>query len=236
MQPFFSVIIPTYSRPAELERAVKSVLSQTFSDFEIIIVNNADEEINLSFNDSRIKLFYEKRRGANFSRNTGIENSLANFICFLDDDDEYLSNHLNTFHDFILKHNKEVAFYRTFTNVETAGKIENQKIKLKEENETSLEHFYTTMMVMHCACVHRNILSEIKFDTSVPVAQDYNLWTRILIRYPLYETPVITTIYHKSENSISTPNLKTLENYYRGRECCLAWPPHNIPHCLGCLR
>ncbi len=214
MVSFFTVIIPTYQRPEELHRAVNSVLSQTFNDFELIIVNNAKNEITPFVNDKRIKILSEERKGANFARNTGIENAQGEFICFLDDDDVYLNNHLETLRQLILVHAKKVAMYRTFTKLETADRqITDQPVVLRNPSQSVLDHIYTVLLFMACVCCHKDILSKIKFDPSVPIAQDYHLWTRILVEYPLIEAPVITTLYHRSANSISSPGLINYQNY-----------------------
>ncbi|MCC6457182.1 MAG: glycosyltransferase family 2 protein [Caldilineaceae bacterium] len=91
-----SVIIPTYNRSPLLRRAVSSVLSQTFADFELLIVDDhsSDDtaEAVAEFNDSRIHYIrHEENRGSSATRNTGIRHARGELISFLDDDDEYLS-------------------------------------------------------------------------------------------------------------------------------------------------
>lgn len=218
MAPFFSVIIPTYNRPAELKRAVHSVLSQTCSDFEIVIVNNG-KRVEIDLNDKRIKLLSENRKGANFARNTGIENAHGQFICFLDDDDIYLENHLKTLFNLIQANGCRVGLYRTFTRIETSrGKFSDQPVVMKGENQTPLDHLFTILLFMACVCCHKEIVKKIKYDPSIPVAQDYHFFARVLALYPIFETPVITTVYNKTENSISSPKLITYMNYIKVHE------------------
>lgn len=95
--PKVSVIIPTYNRPALIQRAIKSVLNQTHQNFEIVIVddspNDETEKVVKSFNDQRIKYIKNKeRKGPSAARNQGIKASdpQSKYIAFLDDDDEYL--------------------------------------------------------------------------------------------------------------------------------------------------
>jgi len=201
--------MPTYKRPDKLKRAVESVLNQTFGDFEIVIVNNANEDVILPIQDNRITLLQEKQKGANFARNKGIKNSNGEFICFLDDDDVYLENHLNTLHDLIKSNGEKVGLYRTFTKVELSeGVFEDQKIITKDEGETELDHLLSVLLVMHCVCCHREVLLNVTFDPEIKVAQDYHLWIRILSKYPIFEAPKITTIYYKTEDSISSPSME----------------------------
>lgn len=98
--PLVSVVIPTYNRLEELERAVRSVLKQTFDNLEIIVVNDSKSEFAVKkliygFKDSRIKYFKNRRRkGGSGARNTGILNANGRYIALLDDDDEWMPKKL----------------------------------------------------------------------------------------------------------------------------------------------
>lgn len=97
--PQVSVIIPTYNRKRFLRRAIESVLNQNFSDFEIIVVDDASAEpvqdVVDCLKDPRIRLIrHETNKGEAEARNTGILNSSCEYIAFLDDDDEWLSDKL----------------------------------------------------------------------------------------------------------------------------------------------
>ena len=99
--PRCSVIIPTYNRSRYLPKAINSVLSQTFQDFEIIVVDDCSTDNTVQIiqefvkHDSRIKLLrHERNKGAQAARNTGIVNSTAEYVAFLDSDDEWLPERL----------------------------------------------------------------------------------------------------------------------------------------------
>jgi glycosyltransferase involved in cell wall biosynthesis len=94
-----SVIMPTYNRAHVLGRAIKSVLEQTFTDFELIIVDDGStdntEEVIKSFNDPRIRCIrHERNRGVSAARNTGIKIARGDCIAFQDSDDEWLPQKL----------------------------------------------------------------------------------------------------------------------------------------------
>lgn len=98
--PLISVVIPTYNRAHLLSRAVRSVLRQTWSNFELIIVDDASTDgtaqIVGTFNDPRI--FYIRRKnngGSSATRNAGIKAARGKYLAFLDDDDEYLPEYLS---------------------------------------------------------------------------------------------------------------------------------------------
>ncbi|RLF83553.1 glycosyl transferase, partial [Thermococci archaeon] len=98
-RPTVSVIIPTYNRANLLKRAIASVLNQTFTDFELIVVDDASPdntpEVVRSINDGRIRYVrLKKNSGGPVARNTGIRKARGRFIALLDDDDEWLPNRL----------------------------------------------------------------------------------------------------------------------------------------------
>ena len=104
--PFFSVIIPTCKRSTLLHYSVKSVLSQTFSNFELLVIDDCPDDKTISvvrlFSDSRIRYLKNARtKGASGARNVGIMNSLGEWIAFLDDDDIWLPRKLELYHNFI---------------------------------------------------------------------------------------------------------------------------------------
>jgi len=97
--PTVSVIIPTYNRAHLVGRAIRSVMSQTCQDFEIIVVDDGStddtEKVVSSFNDPRIRYYqHQTNRGHSATRNTGITMSRGKYIAFLDSDDEYLPEKL----------------------------------------------------------------------------------------------------------------------------------------------
>ncbi|MCW8139905.1 MAG: glycosyltransferase family 2 protein, partial [Planctomycetota bacterium] len=104
--PTFSVVVPTHGRAAVLPRAIGSVLSQSFSDFELIVVDDASPDetpiVVSTFTDARLKYVRRPRNGgAAATRNTGIGAARGRFVCFLDDDDELLPDYLREMHDIL---------------------------------------------------------------------------------------------------------------------------------------
>jgi GT2 family glycosyltransferase/Flp pilus assembly protein TadD len=95
-----SVIVPTFNRPHMLKEALGSILSQTYRDFEIIVVNDSGTDVSQliqNFQDPRIKYFQQKRTtGPAAARNTGIKNAAGRYIALLDDDDIFYPQHLAT--------------------------------------------------------------------------------------------------------------------------------------------
>ena len=120
-----SVIIPTYKRAELLSKCIKSILEQTYSNVEVIVVDDNDPKTNWRKNtesilddfkeDSRvIYIKHEKNKNGSAARNTGFKVSTGEYICYLDDDDIFLKNKIMTWvlvAVIILKREK-IIFYR----------------------------------------------------------------------------------------------------------------------------
>ncbi len=103
--PAISVIIPLYNKELIVERTVKSVLAQTFTDFELIIVDDGSTDKSLSIiksiDDNRIRIIEQKNGGPSKARNTGIKNAQTNWLYFIDADDEMFPDSLGLFWHYI---------------------------------------------------------------------------------------------------------------------------------------
>lgn len=107
-----SVVIPAYNHEKYITETINSVLSQTFSDFELIIVNDGStdctEELILSYDDSRITYLHQNNQGAHAAINRGIEASSGDYVAILNSDDVYSKDRLQKCFDF-LENNQEFS-------------------------------------------------------------------------------------------------------------------------------
>ena len=104
-QPQVSVIIVTYNRDSLIADAIQSALAQTYTDFELIVVDDGSQDhtrdVISSFQDSRIRYIYQAKAGPGAGRNAGIAQAQGECICFLDDDDLYPANRLAVMTSFL---------------------------------------------------------------------------------------------------------------------------------------
>ncbi len=125
--PFFSVIIPTRNRPELFERALNSVLEQSFQDFEVLVVNDGSDDGNLerykeleATADPKVRWHYQPQRlnghGPSYSINTGAHRARGIYLCILDDDDSWAAvNHLQQAHAAITAAGAVDAYYSNQT-------------------------------------------------------------------------------------------------------------------------
>lgn len=104
--PFFSIVLPTFNRAHLITRAIESVLAQTFTDWELLIVDDGSsdttrEAIQDHLLDPRISYSFEVNSGPAMARNRGIASAHGEYITFIDSDDEYLPDHLQRRYDML---------------------------------------------------------------------------------------------------------------------------------------
>lgn len=109
-RPLFSIITPTYRRKEQLTRALASVLAQTYTHWEMIIINDSPDDTSyraFTINDPRVRYYVnERNRGVNFSRNFGLDvvSADSTWVVFLDDDDYFAPDALMTLYNLSLTH------------------------------------------------------------------------------------------------------------------------------------
>ena len=185
--PDVSVVIPTANRAEFLRTAIASVLAQTFQDFEIIVVDDASKdhtaEVVGNCGDSRIRYFrHETSRGGSAARNTGIRNSKAESIAFLDDDDEWHPEKLDRQVMVLKSAPPQVGVINTGYNIvdRSSGRITGRKIPTQSGNLSR------ALLVRNCVggtsavLIKRECLNRVGgFDEELRSYQDYDLWIRL---------------------------------------------------------
>ena len=111
-----SVIMPVFNEEKYIGKAIESVLNQTLTDFELIIVNDGSSDSTLdiisSFNDSRIRLISQSNRGPGASRNTALNASSGDYIMFLDGDDWFCRDALQTAYNEITSNGTDISIFQ----------------------------------------------------------------------------------------------------------------------------
>jgi glycosyltransferase involved in cell wall biosynthesis len=105
--PFFSIVLPTFNRAHILSRAIDSVLAQSFDDWELLIVDDGSSDhtrdiVEPYLNDARITYSFEVNSGPPMARNRGIASARGEYITFIDSDDEYLREHLQSRYETLM--------------------------------------------------------------------------------------------------------------------------------------
>lgn len=184
-----SIIIPTFNREVFLIKAIESVLSQTYKDFELIIVDDGSQdkthEVAADFKDKRIVYIRQDNKGVASSRNLGIKISKRPFIAFLDSDDwwdnkklEIQLKKMQEAPDYLISHTDEV-WYRN-------KKLLNQKKKHKKSNGYIFDKCLSLCAVsMSTVMIKRELFDKVGlFDKNLPCCEDYDFWLRVSAKFP----------------------------------------------------
>lgn len=227
-----SVVITTYGRPKYLKRSIKSVLNQTYKNFELIIVD--DNGLESKYSQETIENVEEFRpyikfiqhktnKGANKARNTGIKNSRGDYIAFLDDDDMFFENKLEEINR-VIKSNKDVDLIYSGANHKNENSNKNKyRFVCSEKLENDILE-YNFIGSNSFAVVKRKKLEEINFfDEQLESCQDWDMWIRIIHSKGTVvgiDKALVEYTIHQNENRISKNKDKSIDGHRKLFEKC----------------
>lgn len=207
MLPKISVVIPLYNKEHYIQKTVESVLAQTFSDFELIIVDDGSTDNSVSIvkniSDERIRLLSEKNSGQAVARNYGIRSSSADLIAFLDADDEWLPNFLETIYAMYQQY-PEAGMYGTAYSVYVNGEHARDNTWMPELGTRVLQSYFNdtavygkTVFPTSASAARREALDKIHgYQEDYRSGQDHDLFGRMALYYPICYSPEVCAIYY----------------------------------------
>lgn len=200
--PTASVVIPTYNRARLLEVAIGSVLAQTWSDLEVIVVDDDSQDdtsaIVGGLQDRRLKYIkHSSNRGGSAARNTGIRAAQGHYVAFLDDDDRWLENKTEEQLRAIGDCDAVLCgFYDGSTG----------KARALDLSEVKLRHLRRgNPFAGSGLLVRANVIKEEEFDEHLPNGQDWDVLVRLASKYKIAYLPKPLFIFNTGgHNRIST--------------------------------
>ena len=186
---FLSIIIPTFNRCELLYRALNSVFKQTYSDYEVIVIDDGStdgtaEMLQKSF--TQVRYVFQSNKGVSAARNKGLALAQGRWIAFLDSDDEWLPQKLEK-QISLLKAKSDYKICHTEEIWVRNGIRVNQMKKHRKTGGWIFPHCLPLCaMSPSSILIHRSVFDSIgNFDTSLPACEDYDLWLRITAKYPV---------------------------------------------------
>jgi glycosyltransferase involved in cell wall biosynthesis len=197
--PFFSIITPTYNRERFLGPCIESVQAQSYRNYEHIIVDDGSvdgtEQLVQSYQktDPRIIYIKQENQGRSTARNVGIDAAKGSYVCFLDSDDLWLDNHLQTLHNSTSGAVHPAFFHTGLIWFYDDGNPE-QKVMYTDRKHfgSDVEYVIANEFAPDCVCVHRNAVSSNRFNANLFINEDIELWARIAAQFPVVSIPVFT--------------------------------------------
>lgn len=241
--PKISIVIPAYNASNYLSEAIDCALAQTYSNFEIIVVNDgsndngATEKVALSYGD-KIRYFYKENGGSSSALNTGIANMTGEWFSWLSHDDLYTPDKLEKQVENLRALKLDVTqmskhvFFSAFELIDTNGKIirhfNNKRAKILADKVNSFSHNGylvaepTVYNFYGCSClVHKDVFSQVgNFDEKLRLLNDMDMWYRIYTAgYKIHYIPLPLTKGRIHANQVS----KSIGFSYHNPEQDMFW-------------
>lgn len=202
----FSIIIPTYNRADLIKETIQSVLNQTFTDYEIIVVDDGSTDntadVVQSFTSYKIRYFKIPNSERGYARNFGASKASAPWLYFLDSDDLLYSHHLKTAYEIIYNHSYLNIFHIGY---EIADKKRRKRIINIHPNDIIFGNPYSC----HGIFIQKDFFEKFKFneDRTIAGLEDWELWLRISAHTEIQHFPVVTSaIVQHDERSVMQIN------------------------------
>jgi glycosyltransferase involved in cell wall biosynthesis len=218
--PFFTVIVPVYNRADLVGETIESVLSQKYADFELILVDDGSQDNSVEVmegyakTDGRIRILkLDKNEGRCFARNQGLLNAHGTWICYLDSDDTYYSNHLQTFHNLIHSH-PTFSVFATEQNENGEPKKYNRKWLQNNEIELSFSDFIEDNPLSANQICHRYDLNLKWSDQKISISEDWLFLRELALKYSVKKVSIATNnVRFHSNRTMRTIDAKTFAYY-----------------------
>jgi glycosyltransferase involved in cell wall biosynthesis len=208
--PIISVIIPAYNAERTILETIKSVQNQTFSDFEIVVINDGSTDRTLELlqnvKDERLRVFSYKNSGVAVARNRGISHSTGEFISFIDADDLWTPDKLDLQLAALRQHPEAgVAYSWTYFLYEQENSTVPGKPVFFEGN------VYPKLLVENFIAHGSNLLIRRKciesvgeFDSNFPHCADWDFYIRLAARWSFVVVPKHQIYYRQSPSSMTS--------------------------------
>lgn len=216
----FSIILTTYNRPNLLKYALASIEAQVFRDFEVVLVNDFGAPVEHLLAGYSFPVTYIRQgfnQGLSAARNAGLELAQGRYICYLDDDDIYLPNHLLVLSEKFYKNPLSIVYTNTdYVNERIEGE---QRIELSREapffhtDYDKEKLFFQNYIPVNTWSHPRSLLNGVgEFDTTLSAFEDWDMLLRLAAKYPFICVPQVTAEVHLRD----APN--TGSDHMLGRE------------------
>ena len=200
--PKFSIIIPLYNKSATIEDAIRSVLAQSFTDFELLIIDDGSTDDSAekaaAFRDERIKIFRKENGGVSHARNYGIQQAKSENIGLLDADDVWMPAYLEEINKLIEKFPSCGLYAAAFKKI----KLEKESIYGSQLPEGIIEDFFKTKLKHMVPWTSATVVKKSAiqkaggFPEGMIGGEDDFAWAKIATLFPLAFTPKVLAVYN----------------------------------------
>lgn len=224
-----SVLLPVYNAEKYIDQSIQSILNQTYTNFELLIIDDGSTDNSLSviqcFDDTRIKIIQNKKNlGLIKTLNKGIDLAQGKYIARMDADDIAMPNRLEKQIAF-LENKPQYALVGTQANFIFGDKLSKALFNMETKSEVlPVLSLFTCPFIHPSVMIRTDVLKAFRYDENFRTAEDFELWTRILKKYPCANLPESLLQYRIHDNNISTiQNDKQIDSVRRIYEANLKY-------------
>lgn len=219
---FFSVVIPLYNKEPYILRSIQSVLSQTHTDFELIVIDDGSTDGGLtltrSISDPRVRLIQQPNGGVSRARNRGVQEASAEWVAFLDADDEYFPRFLEEMARFLHTYSKEnLSFVGANYYIGSFSRTANSSdLKSGVYEYFDLFHNQCSPNNSSTTIVNKNCFIQVGgFPECIKQFEDWTTWMKLALvgQFGYISTPL--GFYHSIEGSV-TQSLVSSDTFFEG--------------------
>ncbi|MHC4950846.1 MAG: glycosyltransferase family 2 protein [Planctomycetota bacterium] len=225
--PLISVIIPTYNHKRHVVEAIGSVLSQTRSDFELLLIDDGStdgtDEAVKAIDDRRILYFYQENEGLASARNTGLDKARGKYIAFLDSDDLYTPEYLETMVSALENNADYGVSFTAATNHYSDGCTEDYRAESCCSGWITEALFDRFFLLSQTCVIRAELLEDMFFDKQAGLSEDLDFFLRLSCRSQFLYVPKAQIIRRLQFHSLSRENgtpinhdtkIRVLERFY----------------------
>jgi len=205
----FSVIVPLYNKAPYVQKAIQSILNQSFRDFELIVVNDGSTDSSFKIasqilNNTSVsyQLIHQDNAGVSTARNNGVAKSRGEFICFLDADDWWKFNFLERM-DWLIKEYPDAGIYGSNYATVKKGVIRKGLASLDTGYINYFQAYRKTRMPLTSisVCIPRHVyFSESGFNPTLKLGEDFDLWVRIALKHKVAFINEVLAYYNQDSD------------------------------------
>ncbi len=236
---FFSIIVPLYNKENYVENTLKSIISQTFTDYEVLIINDCSTDASVAkvtpFLSEKIRLIHhDNNKGLSATRNTGIKNAKSEYVAFLDADDLWKPTFLETIKSLIANFEEAALFGTNYEEIYANKKTITTALNLNKNQKNGIitDFFEVNLQQpIYCPsslCVRKKAIETIGFyDETITYSEDVDFNIRANLKFKLaYSSEILVQGIKLDANRITNngfkgkkiPDLNSYEHFANGNK------------------
>ncbi|MCG8513197.1 MAG: glycosyltransferase [Halanaerobiales bacterium] len=214
MGPVISVIMPNYNNQAYIEIAIRSVMDQSFQDFELLIIDDGSTDLSpdiaeqFAATSSRVRVFHHSENaGPAKVRNIGLEHAKGHYLVFMDADDVMLFDRLRNTAKIFAKNPEIAMVFGNYLAINATGDLLKRELYFPpylNNNNILLHQLKRNYLWTGLSAIRRGIAEKYRFDQTLPSSEDYDFFLRLVYddyKYYYYPEPMIQYRIHSNNSS-----------------------------------